>query len=198
MSIIFEYLGLPLTHQKIVPGNTITGLGSEFRNYTERYIAFTSGGTTATAVGDWIVGATSAAKAKVLAVTITSGTFAAGTAAGYLIVNSQHGTFQSENIKIAAGTDDATIASNTRLCIKDEYINKEFYTKDAKACLVSVYAQTALTAWDGGKPDQTALVGQPMAAATSIILRDPKQISNFRCIDYTAASASTLQLTFYF
>ena len=195
---VLEYYGEALTHQKVVPGNTITSLNSEMYNYTERYIAYTSGGTTEIVVGDWIVGATSAAKARVLSVTLSSGTWAGGDAAGYFILNSQHGTFQSENIKVAGGTNDATIASDTRLATKDEYVNKEFYKKNATSALVNVYAQTALVDISGGKPDQTALVGQPIAAGGNWMLRDPKAIRNFKCVDYTASSASTIQISFFY
>ena len=57
---VLEYYGEALTHQKVVPGDTITSLNSEMYTYTERYLAYTSGGTTEIAVGDWIVGATGA------------------------------------------------------------------------------------------------------------------------------------------
>jgi hypothetical protein len=194
MSIVFEDLGVPLTHAKLVPGNTITSIGTEFRVYTERLLPFTSGGTTTIVVGDWIVGATSSAKAEVVAVTLDSGTWAGGDAAGTFRIRSQHGTFQSENILVAAGTNDATIAANSTVAPP----GYEFGGMQAKAALVSVYAQTALVAVTGGKPDQTALVGQPMAAGTSWVLRNADQIKDFKCIDYTAASASTLQITFFF
>ena len=196
--LTFEYLGKPMTHDKIVPGNTITSIVSECYTYTERYLAFTSGGTTAIVVGDWIVGATSSARARVLKVVVSTGTFAGGDAAGYLIINSQRGTFQSENIKVAAGTDDATIASDSRLALAGEYVNPEFKGAKAKAALVTAYAQTALCEVDGGKPDQSALVGVPLVAGSAWLLQDHDSIANFKCVDYTAASASTLQIKFYF
>ena len=195
---VLEYYGEALTAQKVVPGDTITSLSSEMYSYTERYLAFTSGGTTAIAVGDWIVGATSAAKARVLAVTVSTGTFAGGDAAGYLIINSQHGTFQSENILVADGTNDATIAANSRVCMYDEYVNKQFYKKNATAALVNVYANTALVDISGAKPDQTALVGQPIASGGNWMLRDAAAIRNFKCVDYTSGSASALQCSFFY
>lgn len=192
--IVTDNLGSPLCHQKIVPGNTITGLSSEMLVYTERTIAYTSGGTTQIVPGDWIVGATSAAKAKVVAITLTSGSWGAGTAAGVITVNSQHGTFQSENIKVAGGTNDATIAANTS--VRDgDYL---FKGMQAKSILVSCAAQTALAAWDGGKPDQTALVGHQLPAASSIIIQDTTAIRNFKCVDNAAGSASTLSVTYYY
>jgi len=194
MSIVFEDLGKPLCHAKIVPGNTITSIGGEFYTYTERLLPFTSGGTTAIVVGDWIVGATSTAKAEVVAVALSSGTWGGGDAAGTFRIRSQHGTFQSENVLVAAGTNDATIAANSTVSPP----GYEFGGMTAQAALVSVYAQTALVAVTGGKPNQTALVGQPMAAGTSWVLRNADQIKNFKVIDYTAGSASTVQITFFY
>jgi hypothetical protein len=194
MAIVFEDLGVPLTHQKIVPGNSSTAIGSEFIIYTERLLPYTSGGTTQIVVGDWIVGATSAAKAEVVAVSLTSGTWGGGTAAGTFRIRSQHGTFQSENVLVAAGTNDATIAANST-------VDPGGYTykgMTAKAALVSVYAQTALVDVTGGKPDQTALTGQPMAAGSSWILRNRDQIKQLKVIDYTAGSASTVQVTLFY
>ncbi len=192
--IIFEYSGEPKTHQKIVPGNTVTSIGAEFIEYTERKLAYTSGGTTEIVVGDWIVGATSTAKAEVVAITLDTGTWGAGTAAGTMTIKNQHGTFQSENIKVAAGTNDATIAANSTLSVEN-YPNKG---QKAKSALISVTAYTALVAVDGGKPDQTALVGHSLPANSSFRLSDPNEIKSFKCIDYTSGSASTLNITLYF
>lgn len=195
MSVLnFETLGQPLTHCKIVPGNTATGIGSEFYIYTERDLAFTSGGTTEIVVGDWIVGATSAAKAEVVGVTLASGTWAGGTAAGTLRIKNQHGTFQSENLKVAAGTNDATIAANSVLHEGDYFYKGTI----ARTALVTVIANTQLINIEGGKPDQTALVGISMVANTSLVLNDIIEIKNFKTIDYTAGSAGTVNVICYF
>lgn len=192
--LIFDTLGEPKTHAKIVPGNTITSIGAGFIEYTERKLVFTSGGVTEIGVGDWIVGATSTAKAEVIKVVLTSGTWAAGTAAGTFTIKNQHGTFQSENLKVAAGTDDATIAANSTVSL-DDYANKG---QHAKAALISVISNTALVAFDGGKPDQTALVGHSLPANSSLTLTDINAIKAFKCVDYVSASASTLNITLYF
>lgn len=90
-------------------------------------MAYTSGGlngaslTNTIAVGHTIVGATSRAKAVVVARTITSGSDAAGTAAGDLILDSNTivGTFASEAIYIEnnslGSVDDATGAAVTNM-----------------------------------------------------------------------------------
>ncbi|ESZ60653.1 hypothetical protein NL532_24080 [Mesorhizobium sp. C120A] len=82
-------------------------------------IPFSSGGTNVISAGDKIKGATSGATAVVEEVLIASGTFAAGTAAGFFTVQegSLVGTFQSENVydlttQAASGIDDATVTVN--------------------------------------------------------------------------------------
>lgn len=192
---VIESYGEPLTHQKIVPGNTATAIGAEFVTYTERLLPFTSGGTHVIAAGEWIVGATSAAKAQVVSVTLTGGAFANGDAAGTLRIRSQHGTFQSEKIFVAGGSDDATITANSTPD-QGSYTHKG---KHAIAAVITVTGNTTLVNWDGGIPDQTALVGMSIAAASApFVVRDPNLIRNFKCIDYASGSASTVQVTLYF
>jgi hypothetical protein len=83
-------------------------------------VPFSSGGTAEIVAGSTIRGATSLATATVQEVlNTTAGTFAAGTAAGFLVLQegSLVGTFASENIVITnlasgtIGTDDATITA---------------------------------------------------------------------------------------
>jgi hypothetical protein len=79
-----------------------------------RRLAFTSGGVTAIAVGNTITGATSAATAKIMSVELSSGSWAAGDAAGEFIIESQAGTFQSENLNVLGlPANAATIADNS-------------------------------------------------------------------------------------
>ncbi len=79
----------------------------------QRTVAYTSGGTYETMPGDYIVGATSAATARIVSITLTSGTFAGGDAAGVLTVDGQVGTFASENLNVLGNSNVATIASDT-------------------------------------------------------------------------------------
>lgn len=78
-----------------------------------RELAFTSGGTVEIAVGNTITGAISGATAVITAVVVTSGTWAAGTAAGKVVFASQTGTFQAENLDIGASLNVATISGNS-------------------------------------------------------------------------------------
>ena len=76
-------------------------------------LAFTSGGTVVIAEADTITGATSSATAVVKRVVVTSGTWAGGDAAGYVIFWTQTGAFQAENLNIGAAMNVATIAGNS-------------------------------------------------------------------------------------
>ena len=80
---------------------------------TQRSVAYTSGGTLPITPGMNLEGASSGATAQVVSVSISSGTFAAGTAAGTLVVDNQSGTFESENLDASDQDNIATIGGNT-------------------------------------------------------------------------------------
>ena len=198
--IVLEHYGEPLTHQKIVPGNTATGTSDKCYKYSQWQYTYTGGGTTVPVVGGWIVGATSSARARILKIgTLSGGSWGAGTAAGTMYVHSVSGTFNGiENISVGATADDMTMSSvltpyNSTVTDYDGFIGRE-----AKAALVCVYANTALVTLDGSTPDQTSLIGVPMVANSSILMMDINQIRKFMCIDYTSGSASVVQITYFF
>ena len=78
-----------------------------------RFIAFTSGGTHEVLVADTLTGATSGATAVVQEIVVTSGTWGGGDAAGWFILITQSGTFQSETLNEGANTNVCTIGSDT-------------------------------------------------------------------------------------
>jgi hypothetical protein len=84
--------------------------------FLDEVVPFSSGGTTTIAAGNRIVGATSGAKATVVAVQLYSGSFAGGDAAGFMFVEMISGTFQTEAVYIyndsTSGVDDATATAN--------------------------------------------------------------------------------------
>ncbi|MES3041801.1 MAG: hypothetical protein V4730_11720 [Pseudomonadota bacterium] len=92
-------------HVNSASGWTAVALGRE--------VSFTSGGTYEIVAGNTIAGATSGATAVITKVILTSGTWAAGTAAGRLFFASQTGTFQAENLDVGASLNVATIAGNS-------------------------------------------------------------------------------------
>ena len=155
---------------------------------TPREPAYTSGGTTEIKAGDVIVGATSGAVAIVVSLTLTSGTWGAGTAAGTLTLKSQVGTFQSENVKVGAGTDDATIGGNST-AVSTDYVYKNAL---ANTVLVQVLDNTALVSFNGSTPDQTYKLGLQVTAGSYVELFAPNDIMNFKVVDAVSGSASTV------
>ena len=87
--------------------------GVDTTDTTKKYIAYTSGGVAELEPGDTVTGATSGATAQVVSLTLTSGTWAAGTAAGVLILDNQVGTFESENLDASNQDNICTIGDNT-------------------------------------------------------------------------------------
>ncbi len=196
--IIFDYLGTPLTHQKITPGNTATALSKYCYQYKRFRLDFDAG-TDELTVGSWIVGASSGAVAKIVSVSdLSSGSWSGDDAVGYLIIDSWNGTAFTDNEKIKQAADATCGDVDLVPTMVEIDTNYEWKNKMAKAALISVYANTELVCFDGGTPDQTALIGQPMAAASSIVLSDINAIKAFKTLDYTASSAGIVQATFFF
>ena len=71
-------------------------------------LAFTSGGTYEPQAGDTIEGADSGATAYLESVSVDSGTWALGTAAGTFTIRRKSGTFEAENLDIGSNTNFAT------------------------------------------------------------------------------------------
>ena len=88
---------------------TVSGWDQIALGYT---LDFTSGGTHEIVEGETITGATSGATAVVKRIVTQSGSWSAGTAAGYIVLTSATGTFQAENLNVGATTNVATIAGN--------------------------------------------------------------------------------------
>ena len=199
MSYVYDYAGMALCHQKLVPGNTATGLAASCREYLEFTLLCdgVDAGSTAPVAGGWIVGQTSGARAVIISATLTAGAYGNVNARVTLRLKSVSGTFASaENVGYGANLDHFTVRTGaTQVPVTEYYTYKGML---AKAILVSVYANTALCAWDGSTPDQTSLIGQPMVANSSVMIQDANSIRAFKCIDYTSQSASNIQVTFYF
>jgi len=92
-------------HKQSVAGWVAVDLGYE--------LDYTSGGVTEIVVGDLIEGLISGATATVTGITLETGSWSAGTAAGRIIFASQTGTFQAEGIEVASSGDIATIAADS-------------------------------------------------------------------------------------
>lgn len=116
-------------------------------------ITFTSGGVTEIAEGNVVQGSVSGATATVKRVILTSGTWAAGNAAGRMILYNQTGTFVAENIGVSAA-NHATIAGNSTANAlvhggKFEFINKNFLGSSGSERMYGVDGVSQGFDWDG-------------------------------------------------
>jgi hypothetical protein len=198
MSIVENYLGIPLQSQKIVPGNTAMGIAASIYKYTEYEIGYDAGHAAALIVaGNVITGATSGAMGIVKSVTIVTGTIGTSDAAGKIRFKSWNGInfTDDEKIKIAADADVGTINGSVPVEVPTHY---DYKGAVAKHLLLSVKAQTALLAVDGSTPDQTAPLGHNIPAAASYVIHDAQEMAQAKVIDAVAASASTVIVTAYF
>ena len=80
-----------------------------------RYLAFTSGGNSELVAGITLTGAISGATARLGVVTVSTGSWEAGTAAGILILYDQVGTFVAENLDWGTQLNVLTIAGDSSL-----------------------------------------------------------------------------------
>lgn len=104
-------------------------------------IPFSGGGTNELTAGEVITGATSGATAIIKEVLLYSGSWAAGTAAGFFIIERDDltGTFESENVtgETSGATDDATVTANVT------------HTVDIDTEVASATGNAAITAYAG-------------------------------------------------
>lgn len=80
-----------------------------------RTLAYTSGGTHEVLVGDILTGASSGATARVISLTLTSGTWAGGDAAGTFTLCDKSGTFVAENLDEGGNSNVCTIAGDASI-----------------------------------------------------------------------------------
>lgn len=192
---VIEDLGVPMTTQKITPGNTATGIGAGVYQYVERTLAFTLGGTYVVLPGDVIVGATSGAYATVVSVGTITGAWASDTAAGNLTIKGQVGTFgAAEIMKVGADATVATITGNSTAVATD------YRFKNALAVAAMITCETCDQRFtlDGTTPDQTSNIGHVLPAGGSYIIQNQEAIQRFKTIDKTSGSAGTLRVTCLF
>jgi len=121
-----------------IPEICLPSLETRTSVYTASYtLAFTSGGTTEIEADDEIEGNTSEATSTVTSVTLDSGSWAGGDAAGTIYHTGQSGTFESETLTVDSDSDVATIAADST--------NPVAYTSmptDYQKKLLSVHSDT--------------------------------------------------------
>jgi hypothetical protein len=82
------------------------------KSFLRYRVDYTGGGTTTPVAGDTLTGlTTTTTSCRIVSVTLSSGTWSGGNAAGYFIVDQLTADFTAENVEINdSGTDDATVA----------------------------------------------------------------------------------------
>lgn len=137
---VWMYAGVKYAFRNNAGGTAAVMFKSSASGWTTvdlgRMLNFTSGGVTEIVEGNVITGAISGATATVKRVVVTSGDWAAGTAAGYFVFTSQTGTFQAENLNVGATPNLATISGNSAAQTllpggRYEFVNKNFYGSTA-------------------------------------------------------------------
>lgn len=196
---IIAYPGVPLTMQKITPGDTITGVSAYLYKYVEYEIGYDSGDYTF-AEGDIIVGATSSAMGVVRSVTVATGTVGAGSAAGKIRFHSWNGTnfTDNEKIKVAADNDVGDINGSVPTACTDDYPYKDWI---AKAVMIRAITKTQLIGVSARKmkADQTTLIGFALAATASPLwVYDAAAIANITTVDEVSGQAGSTILLGYF
>jgi len=192
MSIVYDYLGDPMTLQTIAPGNTATGLNAAtIETKGDAKVHYNSGGTYVMKVGDVVTGATSAATARVTARVLESGTDGAGSAVGWLYLENVSGTFEAENLNVGANANVATIATD---------VIRISRALQAKAMFVTCEGATVHFSVDGSTPTAAAgtNLGQSLTAGSSLTFETIRAIRNFKVIDRVSGSAGTVKVVCFF
>lgn len=184
-----EYPGLPLTMQRITPGNTLSNVAAGLYKYKEYTIPFDAG-TDVMVEGDVITGATSGAIGIVISVSVTTGTWLADNVVGVIRFHSWNGInfTDDEKLKVAADATCADVNGTAPTECVDEYKYKGW---TAKAVLAVAETNTQRLAFGAKlvKPDQTSKYGIPLATNASILITDADAIKNIYVVDGTAGSA---------
>jgi hypothetical protein len=129
---------------------------------TKRYIAYTGGGVMPIKVGEVLTGATSGATAQVVSFTLTGGTWAGGDAAGVLVLDSQVGTFQSENLDSVDQANICSIGANTAAYYED---------RDATIIVRDAHIVPAYLTWPVGASDAQKAAALAQFYAKGIVTR---------------------------
>lgn len=186
-----EYPGIPLTWQKITPGNTISVVAEGVWKYKELEIGYDASDHTFVE-GEVVVGVSSGAMGIVRSATVSSGAIGTDSAAGKIRFHSWNGInfTNNEKIKVAADADVGDIDGSVPLECTDAY---QFKEDIAKAVLVVAETFAQRIAFSAKKilTDQTSAVGIAVTAGSSILISDAAAIKNLNVVDATAGSAGS-------
>ena len=189
MQKVMSYPGEMITMEKITPGNTATAINAATRlTVGNRKVPFTSGGTATPVVGNRLTGeTTTTASAKIEAIVLESGTFGAGTAAGWLYLTMDSAVeFVAENL-LLAGVDVCSIP------IAPIVIPTGL---TAIGAMIVCESNDVNFTVDGSNPTAAAGTNQGFKLGTdaNIVLRDPTEVIRFKCIDRVSGSAGIVKV----
>ncbi len=194
-----EYFGMSAGHHRYLPGNVASGISKYCIAYQEFFLKAdgVDAGSIEPTTGQWIIGAAGGI-ACIRNYSLDSGAWGNANARVTLRVYSWNGTsfVAAENIAIGAEANQFTVRNplDFKPCPPGYY----GHGLEAKVALILVQTNTALCDWSGAIPNQTALIGIPLTAGSSILIRDTNDIKQFLAIDYTPSSASIIQAKLYF
>lgn len=200
--ITLENYGNALTYEhKLMAADTAVALSEETYKIKIRKISFNSGGTVVPAVGDMLVGATSAAVARIVKVSeLVSGAYGDGDAVGTIhvvnVVGTWNGSENANHILCATNEASANVLTTTSAALISEYINVNEYISgmEAKAALLTIETQTARFSLDGLPPTPATHAngwvsrGIPVVAGSSYLIRGINNIRNLKICNAAAGS----------
>jgi hypothetical protein len=189
-----------LLYQQIKPGNTAVGIDTDLLviNF-DRWLHYTSSGTTVMAKGNLVTGATSGVTARIVGRTLEDGTDGGGDGEGLITLDQVSGTFTAtEKLKIGADSDVCTVTA-------DAVDVRGWRGRNVQAALVISEDQGINWMMDGGNPGQTGGTdrGLPLLAVATtadhhLIVRGFDNIRRLRIIDRTASSVATVKIALFF
>lgn len=144
-------------------------------------LAFTSGGTYEITASDIIVGASSGAIAIVFDVELTSGSWAAGDAAGNLWLYNQTGNFAAENLNVGAEVNVATVAADSTT----GEMRLGAGTYHVSGWAIARYVSNHQTRLQDTTNTATLITGESSYAAASTIATNSNLEGIFTLTDYT-------------
>lgn len=165
--------------------------------HQQRVLSFTSGGPWEVKVGNQIQGKTSNASAYVTEVSLTSGSWAGGDAAGTMRLVEQTGAFLAEDIRIY-GHEDGDILSNVATVLSDSVADTTPTVKGATHLYMSAPAPTTITNFADGE-FVSAYRGQEVTAIcgdTNITLAEQASGGKFQTMDnsnFTCSPRDTIR-----
>jgi len=144
--------------------------------------AFTSGGTTPIAVGDTVTGGISGQTAKVVLVSVTSGSWAGGDAAGSIYVGTPSGAFSNGEALLVGGSDLATLTA--------DFVVSSWLTVNSGATAARTAPGDEIRMKKTTGPEALGINATFTNESPTVTLRSPNTIDIYDCETAFTASAN--------